>query len=185
MPDRLFVEDYQPRSELVVPAHEVPWARFAAIGAHNHVTHPGMGWESRSPEEILRELDGLNIRTVVNLSGLWGDELKRNLEHWDARYPGRFVSFCNVDFAGFGSPGWTERAVAQLRADVAAGARGLKIYKELGLRHHDVRGKLFLPNDPRLVLPVQRPHPLRHRCLSQPCHVPDVLSLPGDGRRVF
>lgn len=150
MADRLLLDDYQPRSELVVPVHQVPRARFPVIDVHNHLTHEEMQWEKASLEQTLRELDLLNVQMVVNLSGLSGDALKHNLEQWDLAYPGRFITFCNVDFTGIGSPGWTERAVAQLRADVAAGARGLKIYKELGLRHRDTQGRLVSPDDPRL-----------------------------------
>ena len=42
--------------------------------------------------------------------------------------------FANVDFRGVGTPGWSEQAAAQLEADIKAGAKGLKIFKDLGLR---------------------------------------------------
>jgi predicted TIM-barrel fold metal-dependent hydrolase len=99
---------------------------------------------------MLRDLDALNVATIVNLSGEWGDTLKRNIEALDQAYPGRFITYCNLDFNGFGTTGWTDRAAKQVLADVQAGARGLKIYKELGLTHRDENGKLISPNDPRL-----------------------------------
>ncbi|HUU10775.1 MAG TPA: amidohydrolase family protein [Phycisphaerae bacterium] len=37
-----------------------------------------------------------------------------------------------------------------LRRAVGEGARGLKIFKELGLRHRDDAGRLVLPHDPRI-----------------------------------
>jgi len=151
MRDALLLEDYQPRSELEVPEHSVPQAMFPAVDAHNHPTYPGFGWEKLDLEQTLRELDLVNVATIVNLSGGTGDELVRNIEKFDLAYPGRFVTFCNVDFAGMGEVGWTERATAQLEADVRAGARGLKIYKELGLRYRDQAGRLVLPDDPRLA----------------------------------
>ena len=148
MRDVLLVEDYQPRSELVVPEHHVARARFPVVDAHNHLTHAGM--PSPDPGDLIREMDYVNVATIVNLSGGTGDALRRNLARYDEAYPGRFVTFCNVDWAGVGSPGWTEGAVARLEADVKAGARGLKVFKELGLRIRDQAGRLVLPDDPRL-----------------------------------
>jgi predicted TIM-barrel fold metal-dependent hydrolase len=150
MCDKLLLDDYQPRSELVTPEHRVSRARFAAVDAHNHPGYPGSGWEALDLEQVLRELELVNVVTVVNLSGGSGEELKRNLEKFDLAHPGRFVTYCNVDFAGAGEAGWSERTTAQLEADVRAGARGLKIYKELGLRFHDQSGRLILPDDARL-----------------------------------
>jgi predicted TIM-barrel fold metal-dependent hydrolase len=60
------------------------------------------------------------------------------------------VVFANIDFEGVGTPGWTEKAVAQLEEDVKSGAKGLKIYKSLGLRYKDTDGKRVAVNDPRL-----------------------------------
>ena len=54
MPDELFAKDYQPRSELVVPEHHVPRARFPVIDAHNHVSYSGFGWERQDMEQTLR-----------------------------------------------------------------------------------------------------------------------------------
>lgn len=146
----LLLDQFEPHSELVTPEHPVLRAKYPVIDAHNHITYPGFGWDRRKMEDILAELDGLNVRTVVNLSGEWGETLQRNLAALDQAHPGRFLTYCNLDYEGIGGPGWTERTVKQLEADVRAGARGLKIYKELGLRIVDTAGKLVAPNDPRL-----------------------------------
>jgi len=69
----------------------------------------------------------------------------------DLAYPGRFFTFCNVDWTGVGEPGWVAKATSQLRADVKAGARGLKIFKKLGLRARDGAGQLVMPDDPRIA----------------------------------
>lgn len=151
MSDTLLASDFMPRSELVVPVHETPRAKFPAIDAHNHlpVSHPEMSDEKVA--ELVREMDFLNVRAIVNLSGGTGDELKRSLDKLDAAYPGRFGTFCNVDWTGLGQPGWTERAAAQLEADLKAGARGLKIFKDLGLTVQDSEGRLVMPVDERLA----------------------------------
>ena len=149
MTTSIFVEDYEPRSELVVAKHLIPRAKFPVVDAHNHVTYPDFGWEKRDMDQVLRELDFLNVATVVNLSGLSGDSLKANLEKLDFVFPGRFVTYCNIDFSDIGKPGWTENRTAQLQADIQAGARGLKIYKELGLITRDQENHLVMPDDPR------------------------------------
>jgi predicted TIM-barrel fold metal-dependent hydrolase len=146
----LSVDDFQPRSELVVPAHPVARAKFPVIDAHNHLTYPGFGFEDLDLEQSLRELDLVNVATVVNLSGESGDILKERIEKYDQAYSGRFLTYCNVDFSEVGTPGWTARTVRQLQEDINNGARGLKIYKELGLRYHDIDGNIVMPDDPRL-----------------------------------
>jgi predicted TIM-barrel fold metal-dependent hydrolase len=152
MRDILLAEDYWPRSELVVPEHHVPRARFPVVDAHNHLP---MGQPERTKnvdlDELVRSLDYVNVQTLVNLSGGWGDELKLNLEKLDHAYPGRFVTFCNVDWAGVGQAGWLDRTQRQLEADVAAGARGLKVFKTLGLAIRDDRHQLVMPDDPRIA----------------------------------
>ena len=118
MSEDLLAKDYQPRSELVVPQHLVPRAKFPVVDAHNHVTYPGFGWEELDIPRMLKELDELNVATIVNLSGETGDVLKRNIEAFDRTYPGRFITYCNLDFTGFGTPGWTDRTAKQVLADV-------------------------------------------------------------------
>ncbi len=65
-------------------------------------------------------------------------------------YPNRFAIFANVDYSGVGSPNWGEQAAAQLEKDVKNGAKGLKVYKSLGLRNNDVNGNRIPVDDPRL-----------------------------------
>ena len=55
-----------------------------------------------------------------------------------------------MDFDGVGKPGWSEKAVAQLEADIKNGAKGLKVYKSLGLRDTDSSGKRLAVDDERL-----------------------------------
>ena len=151
MRNLLLAADYQPRSELVTPEHQVPRAKFAAIDAHNHlpIDHPRM--KEVDLDQLVREMDFVNVQSIINLSGGTGDTLRRTLETLDRGFPGRFVSFCNVDWTGVGQPDWAENAVARLEADVHAGARGLKIFKKLGLQVRDDQGELVMPDDPRIA----------------------------------
>ena len=150
MLDRLLVDDFWPRSELVVPEHEVPRAKFTAIDAHNHLPIDDPRMEGVDLDQFVSMMDALNVQTVVNLSGGTGPFLERTLDKLDRAYPGRFVTFCNVDWSGVGGEGWTERAAEQLEAHVRTGARGLKIFKQLGLHWRDTDGRLVMPDDPRI-----------------------------------
>lgn len=139
-------EEYNPPSTLVVPGSEVPRAKFPFIDIHSH--------QFRMPEmdltTLITDMDQLNLAVMVNLSGRSGEPLKKALDNVNANYPNRFVVFANVDFSGVGEPDWAEKAVAQLKADVAYGAKGLKIYKSLGLRNKDISGNRIAVDDPRL-----------------------------------
>ena len=154
---------YDPPSTLVVPETDVPRARYPFIDIHNHQ------WRMATQDlpATVAEMDRLNMAVMVNLSGRGGrrirrpdgtvgfgvdtsDHLVKVIANARKNAPRRFVVFTNVDFEGIGKAGWTDRAVAELRADVAAGAAGLKVYKGLGMDVVDTSGARVAVNDPRL-----------------------------------
>ncbi len=139
-------ESYNPKSTLVVPEHEVKKAKFPFIDVHSH--QRDMSAETLA--NLIKDMDALNEGIMVNLSGGSGERLNTMLQNIKATYPNRFVVFANVDFDGVGSNGWSEKAVEQLETDVKNGAKGLKIYKSLGLRYKDSNGKRLAIDDPRL-----------------------------------
>ena len=63
---------------------------------------------------------------------------------------GRLLPFCNLSFGRVNVPGWPEYARATLERCKALGARGLKIFKYLGLGLTDATGALVAVDDPRL-----------------------------------
>ena len=142
------VEEYEPRNTLVTSEHVVTSARFPFVDIHGHQN--GSRMSSDDVDRLIGEMDELNMAVMVNLSGGSGARLVTGLENMIRDHPGRFVFFANVDFRGVGEPGWGERAAAQLEADVAAGAAGLKIFKNLGLSALDTEGNRIPVDDPRL-----------------------------------
>jgi predicted TIM-barrel fold metal-dependent hydrolase len=142
----LSFEEYNPRSTLVVEGEQVLKAKYPFIDIHGHQRN--MPEQDLSP--VVAAMDTLNMGIMVNLSGRSGAQLKKSVENIAANYPNRFVVFANVDFEGVGSEGWTEKAVKQLEQDINNGARGLKIYKSLGMRYKDTDGKRVGIDDPRL-----------------------------------
>jgi len=139
--------DYRPRSTLVVEEHPVPKARFPVIDSHSHT-----GPKAETIERLIQEMDALNLRVLVNLSG--GSDPAAVKEKVDfiraSPHPDRFRVFANVEWDGAGGPGWAEKAVADLEQAVKNGAIGLKIAKNLGLRAKKADGSLLKVDDPAL-----------------------------------
>lgn len=143
----LSIEEYEPRSTLVVAEHEVPRAKFPVIDVHSH--HRGNTSAERL-ERIVSEMDQLNLRVLINLSGGSGDRLKQTVENFRGRRPKRFGVFANLDFRAIDQPGWSEQAAKQLDEDVDNGAQGLKIFKNLGLTVKYSDGTRMKVDDPKL-----------------------------------
>jgi len=142
----LTFEEYNPASTLVVPGEILTKAKYPFIDVHGHQYR--MANQDLTP--VILAMDILNMRIMVNLSGRSGDDLKKSVQNIKDNYSNRFVVFANIDFDGIGVAGWIEKTLSQLEEDVASGARGLKIYKSLGLRYTDKAGKRVAVDDVRL-----------------------------------
>ncbi len=141
------VEEYTPKSTLVVPEHLVTRARYPFVDVHSH-QNPSMSPDS--VDRLVREMDALNMAVMVNLSGGYGERLKTGIANLKGRYRDRFVVFANLNYSGIDDPDYGKRAVAQLEEDVENGAQGLKIFKNLGMTLKDGSGKRIAVDDPRL-----------------------------------
>jgi predicted TIM-barrel fold metal-dependent hydrolase len=141
------VEEYEPKSTLVVPGHEITRAKYPFIDVHNH---QDTDLSEAAVAKLVRDMDALNMRVMVNLSGGQGETFVRGLKNLKGRYPKRFVVFANLDFSGIGEPGWGERAAAQLERDVKNGAQGLKIFKNFGMTVKDREDRRVPVDDPRV-----------------------------------
>ncbi|MFQ5704192.1 MAG: amidohydrolase family protein [Gemmatimonadales bacterium] len=141
------IDEYQPRSSLIVPEHPRTRSRFRFIDAH---AHPRGTMSSDSLDALVAAMDAMNMGVMVNLSGGQGERLQRTIANMRGRYPDRFVVFANLIFRNIGDPDWTNKAVNQLEMDVRAGASGLKIFKNLGMTVKDENGERLHTDDPRL-----------------------------------
>jgi predicted TIM-barrel fold metal-dependent hydrolase len=139
-------ETYNPPSTLVVPGHKLTKAKFPFIDVHNHQ----YDMPDKDLSTLILEMDKLNMKVMVNLSGQSGERIRKSVANIKANYPKRFIVFANVDFNKVGEAGWGERAAKQLEEDVKNGANGLKIFKNLGFSVMDVEGKRVKVDDPRL-----------------------------------
>lgn len=143
-------EEFEPKSSLVVPENPRRKSKFPFIDVHAHQFR-APDFTREQVDEIVGEMDGLNMGVMVNLSGGSGERLEKSIASLEGAYPSRFVTFANISFDGLDEPGWGERTAAQLEVDVRqGGARGLKIYKNLGMYVKDASGKVVPADDPRI-----------------------------------
>jgi len=142
------IRDYKPKSQLVTPAHPVPRAKFPVIDIHSHQSTP------ISPAEFERVMAGMeanNLQILVNLSGSSGDRLRQGVDALRAsKHKDRMVLFANVNFREQVGPGFGAKAARQLEADIKAGAKGLKIFKDLGMFVRKADGSRLQVDDPEL-----------------------------------
>ncbi|HKT80707.1 MAG TPA: amidohydrolase family protein [Vicinamibacterales bacterium] len=141
--------DYRPRSVLVTEQHLVPRAKYPAIDVHGHAE--GMLQSASGLAGLIKSLDSLNVGVFVSADNLSGDALKTALATVKSSpYANRVRILAGVNFRNVG-PGWAAPAVAQLEADIAAGAIGVgEISKSLGLTTRKADGSRLRVDDPAL-----------------------------------
>ncbi len=147
------LRDFEPVTTLVVDEHPTPAACMPTIDSHAHLGQwltPDGSWMAPDVGEMLAMMDAANVELVVNLDGRWGDELERNLDRYDRAHPGRFRTFCHLDYSLLEERDGPDAVVRSLTASVASGACGIKVWKDLGLGVR-VNGARLLPDDPRLA----------------------------------
>jgi uncharacterized protein len=146
----ILLKDFHPHPALHAAAHEIQRAKFPVIDVHTH-TNDAVGIGDRvDPKEMVARMDRLNIKSIVILTGMWGDKLQAIIDSMVKPYPGRFLVFTQFDWSKINDPNFSQLMVRQLDDSVARGARGLKILKELGLGVRDSTGKLITIDDLRL-----------------------------------
>lgn len=151
MDSQLSLHDFRPRSMLRRPAHHVDQPRYPVLDMHNH-SQWGGPWQVTDISGLVAEMDAARVAAMVDLDGGNGDRLKTHLERFRGPYPDRFSVFASCDWGrhlpydDFG-----DRMARDLRASVAAGAEGLKVWKELGLTLKDNQDRLIALDDVRLV----------------------------------
>jgi predicted TIM-barrel fold metal-dependent hydrolase len=145
------IVDYRPRSTLVVPAHPVKAAKYPAIDFHGH---PGGAISTaENLATLATTLDALNIRMMIAADNVSGERLQRTVATLRAspQMKDRVRVLTGIDLRNVGEPGWAERAVAQLEADIAAGAVGVgEVGKGFGISIRKADGTRLRLDDPAL-----------------------------------
>jgi predicted TIM-barrel fold metal-dependent hydrolase len=141
--------DYRPHSTLVVPVHMVKTAKYPAIDFHGH---PQGLLTPEGVVTLVNALDSLNVRMMISADNMSGDRLQRALSAVRAseKAKDRVRILAGINFQNVG-PGWAEKAIKQLEADVAAGAVGVgEISKSFGLSVKKPDGSRLKIDDPEL-----------------------------------
>jgi predicted TIM-barrel fold metal-dependent hydrolase len=128
----------------------VPKAKYPAIDFHGH---PGSQMTNAVElEQMGAEMDAMNLGLMVTANNTSGEALKRQVALVKAspKMKDRVRILAGIDFRNVG-PGWAAKAIAQLEADVAAGAVGIgEIGKGLGLSYRKADGTRLRIDDPDL-----------------------------------
>jgi predicted TIM-barrel fold metal-dependent hydrolase len=132
---------------LRLPATEVGRARYPVIDVHCHLNDGIIMQRSVNPEKFIRVMDKANVAAAINLTGGWGDKVRRSIHGLAGRFPGRFFVFTQIDYSRIDEPNYL---LDNLEEAHAAGAKGVKVLKDLGLTVRDRRGKVVRVDDSRL-----------------------------------
>jgi hypothetical protein len=118
-------------------------ARFPVIDVHTHIsgvfgrqraTAPSVADSAfKQLDQIVSWMDQLNIETLNNLTGGYGEALKRNVRDMQGRYKGRFLNCVVPAYDKLSDPNYPAWQAEELQRAKEAGAIGLKISKTLGL----------------------------------------------------
>lgn len=140
------IEEYSPKSTLIVPEHPVKRSKYPFIDVHNHQ----FDMPIKNLPKLVSEMDSLNMAFMINLSGFRGLYLRKSLENIKKNAPTRFGLFLNIDFEDIDDKFFSETQIALIDSAVKAGVMGLKVYKSLGLTSKDNKGARIAINDIRL-----------------------------------
>jgi len=144
----LLLKDYDPVPSLKVPVTEVKRAKFPTINIHAHFERTK---DKRTADEMVAIMDNTNVVATADLDGGVGKFFQSQMEKYASKNPERFLMFASI---GMDKPmedwDYFYSIIDNLGNDQKAGARGLKIWKQLGLMWRDEKGELIHVDDPRL-----------------------------------
>jgi predicted TIM-barrel fold metal-dependent hydrolase len=151
------VEQYQPKSMLHTRETSVSRARYPVIDFHTHITGvgglggPGQIRFAATAEECLAVMDRKNLRTMVDVTGGYGDNLRTAIAKLQTPHPARFVVFTEPAWGKTADPGYPKIQADLIEDAHRAGAKGLKVLKVLGLflRENVTAGRLVRIDDAR------------------------------------
>jgi predicted TIM-barrel fold metal-dependent hydrolase len=159
---------------LATPAHVVAKPRYPAIDYHNHL-------DALEPADVLRVMDSCGIEQIVNITMKTGEDGLRMIDKFRAGDPKRFSTIAWMDWSGVERSDFVQRTCEWLERAVERGAKGLKFWKDLGLRVRDSSGRLLRIDDERLAPIFDKAAALRIPVMFHTAD-PDAFFLPVDER---
>ena len=141
---KLPLGEFDPVSCLRVPEHEITWPAAPVIDMHCHV-------DGLDLEAVVKVMDACRIEHMVNISLAKGGELDAIMRKFAAAPAGRFTLFVLLDPAPLARNQPAGRLAEELERRVEQGARGLKVWKDVGLTARDSAGQLLRLDDERFA----------------------------------
>jgi len=140
----LRLSDYQPRSMLVTPVHDLKRAKFPVIDYHNHL-------DAQDPAAVLKVMDECGIERIVNITMQVGTEALAVIQRFHSSAAGRFATYAWMDWTDLNTATFFSGCADRLEKMVEHGACGLKVWKDLGTTLRDSTGTLLRVDDERLA----------------------------------
>ena len=110
----LLLRDFHPKSMMHAEEHPVLRAKFPVFDVHQHVNDAMKIEDHVEPAALVARMDKLNIKTIVILTGMWGDKLQHVIDEMVKPYPGRFLVFTQIDWSRIDDPNFSQEMVAQI-----------------------------------------------------------------------
>ena len=150
-PSPLSLAEFEPKSMLHVGMTTVQRARFPVVDFHTHVSRRRASKPPVPPADLLKTMDAVNLHTMVNLTGGFGEDLSATIAAFDRAFPRRFLSMTEPTWGRAAEPGYARWQADEIANAKAAGAVGVKVLKTLGLYLRDggPTGTLVTVDDPR------------------------------------
>jgi Amidohydrolase len=133
------------RPTLVVPRTPVARFKIATVDVHSHA----YAETANAIAEWAKLLKEVNVRTAFILTGKTGAAFRELAGKYAGAHPGVFVMFAGFPEDGVDAPDYGARLRVSLRADVAAGAKGLGELHDKGQGLVRVGEKAYFIDDPR------------------------------------
>lgn len=141
----LSVLDWEPKSQLVVGETEVLKPKYPVIDIHNHLR------DLDQLDEYLEQMNEAGVWKTVSLDGRSANDFyKEHIKAVQEVSEERLLVFFTPDFSKIDDPDFGDKEAAKLEEAVRMGARGLKIFKALGLTIRDASGEIVPVDDPRI-----------------------------------
>jgi predicted TIM-barrel fold metal-dependent hydrolase len=166
------LSSFEPKSMLNAAAQEPRVPLVPAIDYHNHL-------DAQDPTEVLAVMDSCGIEHVVNITMQVGETALGLMKKFGDAAKGRFSTIAWMDWRDLHEHGFFSRSVERLERLVERGARGIKLWKDLGLQLKDSGGKLLRIDDERLAPLFEKARELSVPVMFHTAD-PDAFFLPID-----
>jgi len=151
--DRLYLDEFNPQTELVTAVNDVRTPRFPVIDMHAHLGPMLLGSDYAQAYDTLslkQTLQACGVERMVSLELVWDDAYARLLEKLA---PGGdfFAVFPSVDVSRFEDSGFESMVYRTLASYKRDGVKGIKLWKNITLSVTGSSGARLRLDEPRLA----------------------------------